>query len=79
MALFSEWMQRCAKKVLDNAGYVNDESIFFVEVISLLLKPIHRAEPGVVATSFSTSTQPKCRPASFAPVSVRAIFPGLTL
>jgi len=24
MALFSEWMQRCAKKLLDNAGIVRD-------------------------------------------------------
>jgi hypothetical protein len=24
MALFSEWMQRCAKKVLDNAGIVRE-------------------------------------------------------
>jgi len=34
---------------------------------------------GPPATNFSTSTQPKCKPASVAPVSVSPIFPGLTL
>src|SRR5215469_2007057 len=34
---------------------------------------------GPAATNFSTSTQPKCKLASFAPASVRPTFPGLTL
>jgi hypothetical protein len=40
---------------------------------------VQRFGAGPPATNFSTSTQPKCKPASFAPVSVRPIFPGLTL
>jgi len=28
MALISEWMQRCGKKALDNAGFVRDAPVF---------------------------------------------------
>ncbi len=38
-----------------------------------------RCDAGLLAKSFSTSTQPKCRCASFAPTSVSSILPGVSL
>jgi hypothetical protein len=45
---------------------------------ALCLNP-QSGRPWPLAISFSTSTQPRCKLDSLAPVSVRPIFPGLTL